>query len=79
MGRLVGTIAIALVFLTAGCGGGKDAVPDVGAGAGGASGGCLSADQVKKEVNRIAEGFEASSTEVEAKQEEIRALQSEAC
>lgn len=47
--------------------------------AGGAVAGCLSPGEVQEEVNRIAEGAESSSEEVEAKQEEIQAIEAEGC
>jgi hypothetical protein len=40
---------------------------------------CLSSAEVESEVNEIAEGFEASSAEVHAKQEEIAAIRAEEC
>jgi hypothetical protein len=65
--------AVVSVALLAGCGNGSSG------GAGGSSSGCLSPAQVSEEVNQIAEGFETSHEEVEAKQQEIAAVRAEAC
>ncbi|HEX6752031.1 MAG TPA: hypothetical protein VF093_00395 [Solirubrobacterales bacterium] len=69
-------LAVTLALVTAGC----------GQGSGGESGrqgaaiaGCLEPEEVREEINRIAEGFESSSEEVEAKQEAIQAIEAEAC
>lgn len=40
---------------------------------------CLTQAEVDQKVNEIALGFEASSSEVEAKQEEIREIRERAC
>jgi hypothetical protein len=70
--KRAGLIAVmALALLTSGCGNGSD---------GGASvNGCLGPGQVSAEVNRIAEGAEGSTAEVEAKQAEIQDVEAEAC
>lgn len=71
------TAAIALASAGASCGGSS------GGGGGGVEGGavagCLSPAEVREEVDRIAEGVEASPEEVDAKQEAIRAVEAEAC
>jgi hypothetical protein len=41
--------------------------------------GCLLPTEVSDEVNAIAEGFESSDEEVEAKQDAIAAVEAEAC
>jgi hypothetical protein len=43
------------------------------------SAGCLSPDEVEKQVDDIAAGAEASQAEVEAKQEAIRQVRERAC
>jgi hypothetical protein len=65
-------VALALCLLS-GCGGSGEGS------SGSAAADCLSPSQASEQINRIAEGFEESSTEVEAKQEEIRAVKAEAC
>jgi hypothetical protein len=70
-------VGLAALVLASGCGSNEE-------GRGAAAGaqpdtGCLSPAQVSEEVNRIAEGAEASSAEVEAKQEAISAVEAEAC
>lgn len=65
---------IAVAFAGASCGSAGG-----GGGEGRAVAGCLSSAEVREEIDRIAEGAEASSEEVEAKQEAIRAVEGEAC
>ena len=67
-------MAVAAAALS-GCGGAESGG---GVGGNGATG-CLSPAQVEAEVSRIAEGFEGSSEEVEAKTNEIAAVRAEAC
>jgi hypothetical protein len=69
--------AAVVAVLLAGCGGSTEEAGG-GSGSAGASG-CLSPAQVNEEINRIGEGAEGSSAEVEAKQDEIAAVQAEAC
>lgn len=45
----------------------------------GDSGGCLSRAEVEREVDELAMGFETSSEEVEAKQEEIQGIRGQQC
>lgn len=66
--------AFAFAFAGASCGGGGGGDEE-----GGAVAGCLGPAEVREEFDRIAEGVEASSEEVEAKQEAIRAVEGEAC
>lgn len=47
--------------------------------AGASSADCLTPDQVREERDRIAEGFESSDEEVEAKRDEIAAVEAEEC
>lgn len=64
--------------LAAGCGDdgdGSSAAPLDGS----SNDGCLTADQVQAEVDRIAGGIEGSQQEVEAKQEAIRQVEARAC
>lgn len=70
-------VTLALAPVATGCGGGESS--SGGSGGGGEVAGCLSPDEVREEVNRIAEGFETSSEEAEAKQDAIRAIEAEAC
>jgi hypothetical protein len=64
----------ALAFIVVGCGnsGGSNE-------AGGAGAGCLNPNEVREEVDRVAEGAESSPEEVEAKQEAIQAIEAESC
>jgi hypothetical protein len=71
-------LSIALVGVAGGCGEADSGSGPSGNGSGVVAG-CLDPDEVREEVNRIAEGFETSSEEVEAKQQEIRAIEAEAC
>jgi hypothetical protein len=41
--------------------------------------GCLAPAEVREEVDRIAGGVETSTEEAEAKQQEIQAVEAEAC
>lgn len=62
--RAVGVLAVAgALVLPAGCG----------------DSGCLTQAEINQKVNEIALGFEASSSEAEAKQEEIREIRERAC
>ena len=75
--RRVLLLGAVLAALVAGCG---DAGSGSGSGAAGASGSvCLSAAQVSEEVDRIAEGFESSDAEVEAKTNEIAVVRAREC
>jgi len=65
--------AAVLAALLAGCGSGG------GGSAKGGTAGCLSPAQVSEEETRIAEGFETSHGEVEAKREEIAAMRAREC
>jgi hypothetical protein len=61
---LAAIVAIAVLALAPGCGD---------------SGGCLSRAEVEQQVNDLAMGFETSSEEVEAKQEEIQDIRERQC
>ncbi|HSC21427.1 MAG TPA: hypothetical protein VLC07_06840 [Solirubrobacterales bacterium] len=71
-------VGLAVLVLAAGCGANEEGAGPA-AGSNGDSAGCLSPAQVSEEVNRIAEGAETSSEEVEAKRDEIAAVEAEAC
>jgi len=63
--RIWGLVSVlGVLFLAPGCGGSE---------------GCLTRSQVEQEVNEIANGFENSTEEVEAKQEEIREVRAREC
>lgn len=70
-------LLVVTLALVAGCGNGASSSD--GHGGGGAVAGCLNPGEVREEVDRIAEGFETSSEEVEAKQEAIQSIEAEAC
>lgn len=70
-------IALVLLILAVSFG----ACGDQEGASGGAIGsdGCLTADQVRDEVDRLATGIETSSEEVEEKQRQIREVHAQAC
>lgn len=71
--KTASALAVLALALPA-CGGDGD-----NADAGGGDGGCLSAAEVERQVNKIAAGIEGSSAEVEAKQAEIREIRAQQC
>jgi hypothetical protein len=69
-----------LLLAPIGCGGNEDVDFGDGKSPGAEQqSGCLSPGQVREEVDRIAGGFESSTEEAEAKQQEIQAVEAEAC
>lgn len=74
--RGVAITAVAAIGLIAGCGEGASSS---GLPASASGSGCLSADQVREEERRIAEGIEYTDEEVEAKSDEIAAVQAREC
>lgn len=76
MRRLLATLTILMVLAAVAIGCGSD---ESGGSSGSGVAGCLSSEEVRKEVDRIAEGIESSSEDVEAKQQAIQAVESEAC
>ncbi len=76
MPKLLATLTILMVLASAAIGCGSD---ESGGNGGSGVAGCLSSEEVQEEVDRIAEGIESSSEDVEAKQQAIQAVESEAC
>ena len=68
-------VLVLLLALATGCGDSDDQ----GGGGNSQAAVCLTPDEVRAEVNAIAEGIEGSSEEVEQKQEAIAAVEAEAC
>jgi hypothetical protein len=81
MRRMAALMGAIFALALAGCGedGGAGSGEGLSSGASQQSGGCLSPAEVREEVDRIASGFESSDEEAEAKQQEIQAVEAEAC
>lgn len=76
MKRIAGIATVTAVLLLTGCGGGGDSSSES---ASGGSDDCLTAQEVQKQINQIANGFETSDDEVAAKQEQIKQIRAQQC